>query len=109
VSAGQNGNIKICNKSSERVEQFRYFRTTLRIKIPFRKNQRAECYQGVLAVIQCKSLSFSLLSKHIKINMYRTTTLPVFVYGCETWLFIMKKEHGLKVFKNRVLRKIFGP
>jgi hypothetical protein len=35
--------------------------------------------------------------------------LPLVLYGCETSLLILRKEHGLRVFENRVLRKIFGP
>jgi hypothetical protein len=36
-------------------------------------------------------------------------TLPVVLYGCETWSLTLRKEHGLSVFENRVLRRIFGP
>jgi hypothetical protein len=39
---------------------------------------------------------------------YSTIILPV-VYGCETWYFTLRKEHGLRLLENRVLRKIFGP
>jgi hypothetical protein len=35
--------------------------------------------------------------------------LPVVSYGCETWSLILREEHRLRVFKNRVLRKVFGP
>jgi hypothetical protein len=47
-----------------------------------------------------------LLSKNIKI--YRTIILPVVSYGCETWLLTLRVKHKLKVFENRVLRRIFG-
>jgi hypothetical protein len=40
---------------------------------------------------------------------YRTIILPVVLYGCETWSLTLREEHGLRVFKNRVLRTIFGP
>ena len=53
-------------------------------------------------------LSSSLLSKNIKINIYRYIILPIVFYGCETWLLILK-EHQLRVFENRALRRIFGP
>ena len=52
-------------------------------------------------------LSSVLLSKSIKIKMY-STILPV-LYGYETWSFTMREERRLRVFENRVLRKIFGP
>jgi hypothetical protein len=50
-----------------------------------------------------------LLSKEIKIKMYRTIILPVVLYGCETWSLTLREEHRLRVFENRVLRRIFGP
>jgi hypothetical protein len=49
------------------------------------------------------------MSKHVKIRIYKTIIFPVVLYGCETWSLTLRKEHGLKVFKNRVLRRIFGP
>jgi len=54
-------------------------------------------------------LSSSLLSKNLKIKIYRTIILPVVLYGCETWSLTLKEERRLRVFENRVLRKIFGP
>ena len=54
-------------------------------------------------------LSSSLLSKNLKIKIYRTIVLPVVLYGCETWSLTMREERRLKVFKKRVLRRIFGP
>jgi hypothetical protein len=56
-----------------------------------------------------KLLSSRLLSKNIKIRIYKTIILPVVLYGCETWSLILKEEHRLRVFENRVLRRIFGP
>ena len=41
-------------------------------------------------------------------EIYRTIILPV-LYGCETWLLILREEHRLRVFENRVLRRVFGP
>jgi hypothetical protein len=49
------------------------------------------------------------LDKNIKIKIYRTIILPVVLYGCETWSLTLREEHGLSVFENRVLRRIFGP
>jgi hypothetical protein len=109
-NAGQNRNIKIYNKSSERVKQFRYFGTTLTNKnsiqeeIKSRLKSGHACYHSVQ-----NPLSLSMLYKNIKLKMYRTITFPVVLYGCETWSFTMREEHGLRVFENRVQRKIFGP
>jgi len=54
-------------------------------------------------------LSPRLLSKNLKIKIYRTIILPVVLYGCETWLLTLQEERKLRVFQNMVLRKIFGP
>jgi len=54
-------------------------------------------------------LSSSLLSKNLKSKIYRTIILPVVLYGCDTWLLTSREERRLKVFENRVLRRIFGP
>ena len=53
-------------------------------------------------------LSSSLLSKNLKIKIYRTISLLVVLYGCETWLLILREECRLRVFRNRMLRRIFG-
>jgi hypothetical protein len=50
-----------------------------------------------------------MLSKHVKIRIYKTITFQVVLYGCETWSLIWREDHGLRVFENRVLRRIFGP
>jgi len=50
-----------------------------------------------------------LLSKNLNIKRYRTIILPVVLYGCETWSLTLREEHRLRVFENRVLRRIFGP
>ena len=54
-------------------------------------------------------LSSSLLSINLKIKIYRTIILPIILYGCETWSFTLRVECRLRVFENRVLRRIFGP
>jgi hypothetical protein len=54
-------------------------------------------------------LSSCLLSKDVKIIIYKTIILPVVLYGYETWSLILREEHRLGVFENRVLRRIFVP
>jgi hypothetical protein len=54
-------------------------------------------------------LSSHLTSKNRKIKIYKTVILPLVLYGCETWSLTLRKEQKLRVFQNRVLRKIFGP
>jgi hypothetical protein len=41
--------------------------------------------------------------------MYKTRMLPVVVRGYETWSLILREEHGIRVFENKALKKIFGP
>jgi hypothetical protein len=72
--------------------------------IKSRLKSGSACYHSVQ-----KLLSSSLLSKNIKIKIYRTVILPVVLYGCETWSLILREERRPKVFENRVLRRIFGP
>jgi hypothetical protein len=54
-------------------------------------------------------LSSRFLSKNIKIRIYKTIILPVVLYGCETWSLTLREERRLRVFENRMLRRIFGP
>ena len=61
------------------------------------------CYHSVQNL-----LYFSLLSKNIKIKMYRIIILPLVLYGCETCALSLREELRLRVFENRVLRMIFG-
>jgi hypothetical protein len=50
-----------------------------------------------------------MLSTNVKIKIYKTIILPVVLYRCETWSVMLREEHRLRVFENRVLRRIFGP
>jgi hypothetical protein len=53
-------------------------------------------------------LSSRLLSRNLKIRIYKTIILPVVLCGCETWSLTLREKHRLRVFENRVMR-IFGP
>jgi len=53
-------------------------------------------------------LSFRLLSKNVKIKIYRIVILPVVLYGYEPWSLTLREERKLRVFENMVLRRIFG-
>ena len=53
-------------------------------------------------------LSSGLLSRKLKIKIYRTIILPVVLYGCETWSLTLREERRMRVFESRVLR-VFGP
>jgi len=91
------------------VEEFKYLGTTLTNKNSVQEETKSRlksgnaCYHSVQNLVSC-----SLLSKNLKIKIYRTIILPVVVCGCETWLLPFREELRLRVFENRVLR-IFEP
>jgi hypothetical protein len=72
-------------------------------EIKRRLNSGNACYHSVQNL-----LSSRLLSKNLKIRIYKIIILPVVLYGCETWSLTLREEHILRVFANRVLRRIFG-
>ena len=53
-------------------------------------------------------LAYSLIYKNIKIKIYRIIYLPVGLCGCETRSLTLREERRLRVFENRVLRRVFG-
>ena len=105
----QNQNIVIGNLSFENVAKFRYLGITvtntndIRDEIKRRINIGNACYYS-----HEKILSSRLLSKKLKVKTYKTIILPVVLYGCETWSLTLREKHRLRMFENKVLRKIFG-
>jgi hypothetical protein len=96
--------ITIDNRYSENVAQFKYLGMTvtnqnlIHKEIKRKLNSGKACYHSVQNL-----LSSCLLSKNVKIRIYKTIILPVVLYGT------LREEHRLRVFENRVLRRIFGP
>jgi hypothetical protein len=107
---GQKHGIKIANRSFEDVAKFEYLGTTLtdyncvHEEINSRLNSGNVCYRSVQSL-----LSSRLLSRNVKVKIYKTIILPLVLYGCETWSVTLREEHRLRVLENRVLRRIFGP
>jgi hypothetical protein len=62
----------------------------------------------MLVAIWSSLLSSHLLSRNLQVKIHKTIILPV-LYVCETWSLTLREGHRLRVFENRVLRKIFGP
>ena len=79
------------------MEQFKYLGTSLTNQNPIQEaiNIRMKsgnaCYHSVQNL-----LSSSLLSRNIKIKIYITITLPVVLYGCETWSLTLREERRLR-------------
>ena len=108
-NAGRSHGIKKDNSPFERVEEFKHLGTadtnqnTIQEEIKSRLKSGNACCHSVQ-----NPLSFSLLPNNLKIRIYRNTVLPVVLYGCVTWSLTLREERRLRVFENRVLRRIFG-
>jgi hypothetical protein len=107
---GQKYSIKIANRPFEDAPKFGYLGTTLRDEnhmhkeIKSRLNSGNACYHSVQSL-----LPSHLLSRNLKVKMYKTVILPVVLYGRGTWSLTLREENRLRVFENRVPRRIFGP
>jgi len=108
-NSGRIHSVRIDNSAFEKVKEFQYLGTTLRNQnsiaeeIKSRLKSGNACYHSVQNI-----LSSRLLSKNLKIKIYRTIILPVIWYGCETWSLTLREERKLRMFENMVLRRIFG-
>ena len=104
-------NIKSDNISFERVEEFKYLGTSLTNKNSIQEEIKSRfksgnaCYHSVQTFFV---FQFDI-QKNIMMKIYRTIILPVALYGCETWSLTLREERRLRVFENRVFRRIFGP
>ena len=109
-NVGRSYSMKTDNSFIERVEEFKYLGTTLTNKNSIQEEIKGRLKLGNASYYSVQNLlPSSLLSKKLTIKIYRTITWPVFLYGCETWSLTLRDEHRLRVFENRVLRRVFGP
>jgi hypothetical protein len=91
------------------VEQFKYLGTSLANQNNFLEEIKSALQSGNACDDLLQSLSSSLLSKNLKMKIYRTIILPVVFYGCETWSPKKSGKQRLRRFENSVLRGLFGP
>jgi len=104
--------VAVSTASSELSRENNFFLVETQVKIQNSISEEIKsrlrsgnaCYHSVKNL-----LSSRLLSKNLKIKIYRTIIVPVVLYGCETWSLTLWKKRKLKVFENMVLRRIFGP
>jgi hypothetical protein len=106
---GQIYSINIAYRSFENVAKFKFLATLsdqnhMHEEIKSRINSGNACYDSVQRL-----LSSRLLSRNLKVKIYKTIILPVVLYESDTWSLTLKEEPRLRVFENRVLRRIFGP
>jgi hypothetical protein len=89
------------------VSQVKYLGTTvtkrnlIQEEIKRRLNSGNACYLLVQNL-----LSSRLLSRNLKVRVYKTIILPVVLYEYETWSLTVREEHKLGVFEKRMLRRI---
>jgi len=109
-NAGRIHSVRTDNSTFERVEEFKYLETTLANQNSIPEEIKSRLRSGNACYYLVQNLSSSrLLSKNLKIMIYRTIILPVVSYGRETWSLTMREERKLRVSENMVLRRIFGP
>jgi hypothetical protein len=108
-NAGKNHDIKIANRCSENVAQFRYLGTTVTNQYMIQEGIKRRLNAGNACYPVPNLLSSCLMLKEGKIRIYKTIILPVVLYGCKTWSLTSREGHRLRVFENRVLRRIFEP
>jgi hypothetical protein len=94
-NAGRDHNIKLGTTLT--------YQNSIQEEIKDRLKSRNACYHSMQNL-----LSSTLLPQNSKIEIYSTIILPLVLYGCETWSFTLRDECMLRVFENRVLRRIFG-
>jgi hypothetical protein len=96
-NAGQDHDIKRANRSFENVSQFIYLGTTVKNQNLIQKEIKRRFNSGNASYHSVQNLlSFRLLSKKLKIRIYKTIILPEVLYGCETWSLALREEHRLR-------------
>jgi hypothetical protein len=98
------------NRPFEKVSEFIYLGTRVKNQNLNQEEIKRTINSGTVYYHSVQNLlSSRLLPKNTKIGIYNTIILPVVLHGSETWSLTLREEYRLRVFENRVLRRIFGP
>jgi hypothetical protein len=108
-NACQNCDIKIANRSSENVSQFKYWGTIVANQNLIQEEMKRILHSEHASYYSVQNLLFTpLLSEYVKIRIYKTVILPLVLHGCNTCSLILREEHKMRMFQNRMLRRICG-
>ena len=108
-NAGQSHSTNTDISSIEMVEQFKYLVTNLTNQNSIQEEIKKRLKSGNACHYSALNLSSSsLLTKNVKVKIYRTIILPVVLYGCETSSLTLREERTLRLFENRMLREYLG-
>jgi hypothetical protein len=104
----QNQKIRITNNELfENVEKFKYLGTMLTNQNDIHEEVQIRLNLGNASYYSVQNLlSSHLISKNLRIKIYKTVILPAVPYGCETWSLTLREVHRLRIFENKVLRKM---
>jgi hypothetical protein len=110
-NADQNLDIEIANRSFENVSQLIHLRKTVAYQILIQEEIMRTLNSGNACYLSAHNFLSSHLrtKKGIPISIHKTIIFHVVLYSCETWPLTFRKEHRMRVFENRVLRKLFRP
>jgi len=109
-NAGRIQSVRIDKSTFEKLEDFKYLGTNLTSQNSIAEEIKSRLRSGNASCHSVQNiLSSRLLSKNLKIKIYRIIILPIVLYGCETWSLTLQEERKLRVFENIVLRRVFGP
>ena len=104
-----NEHIRIGSNSYEKVKNVKYLRSLLTNQNSIQEEIKCRLKAGNSRYYSVQTtMSSRLLSKNLKIKIYKTIVLPVVLYGCETWSLTLREECRLRIFENWILRRIFG-
>jgi len=109
-NAGQSNNLKIENSSFKWVVELKYMGTSLKNQNSIQEEIKSTLKSGNACYHSGQNLlSSSLLSINIKIKICRSIILPIALYGCKTWSLTLREESKMRMFEDKMLKKICGP